>query len=201
VVVLHVRPHVAPCPPVTRSPCDSRLLTGFVIHTKRNTSKLERLLNWNQLRCLTYERQRVVAALYPDVALLNTLLFDVVLKHHVLLREQTLEDHRVSELSTGSGPSIPILRHIYRVVHKTELHIGLYIFEVVPIPLAARSHLIDDVFIHIRNLTRVRLDVGYVVTLLLYVVHQVIHEQRTTLGYDVILVARVSELFVKFSFR
>src|SRR5699024_10349622 len=130
--------------------CDSILLTSFVIHTKWDTGKLERLLNWNQLRRLTNKRQRVVAALNPDVTLLNTLLFDVVLKHHVLLREQTLEDHRVSELSTGSGPSIPILRHIYRVVHKTELLIGRFVFEVVPIPLAERSHLIDDVFVRIK---------------------------------------------------
>ena len=74
-------------------------------------------------------------------------------------------------------------------------------FEVITIPLAERSHLIDDVFVRIRNLNGVRLDVGYVVTLLLHVVLQVNHEQCATLGYDVILVARVSELIVELSRR
>src|SRR5699024_732592 len=146
-------------------------------------------------------RQRVVAALNPDVTLLDALLLDVVLKHHVLLREQTLEYYRVCELSTGSGPSIPILRHVYRVVHKTELLVGRFMFEVIPIPLAEVHHLLNDVLVCIRNLNRVRLDVCYVVTLLLYIVLQVNHEQRTTLGYDVILVARVSELVVELSRR
>lgn len=73
--------------------------------------------------------------------------------------------------------------------------------EGVAILLAERLDELSDLRICIRNLDRVRLDVHDLISLLLQGILQVDHEQRTTLRYDIVLVAWVLECVRELSRR
>ena len=109
-------------------------------------------------------------------------------------------------LKHGSGCSpvcitiaIRVLGNIDCVVHECHRLVRGLMFELIPILSTKIKHLVDDVLVCFWDLDGVRLDVGYIITLLLDIEHQIHHEERSTLSNDVIHIANIAELVVELS--
>ena len=101
------------------------------------------------------------------------------------------------ELSTHSGPLIAASSNIDRVVDKTELIVGPFVFELIAVLLSEINDEVDDLRRCVRNLDGVSLDVCDRETTILNCFFQVDHEQSTTLGYDVVFITVIPKWVVK----
>ena len=100
--------------------------------------------------------------------------------------EQGLEDERVLELRSCRVPSILIVRHVHGVVHEDHLVVGGLVLERVPESLGVRRNIADQLRRGVRDLDRVRLDVGDREPALLHEVLEIHHEQGPALRDDVV---------------
>ena len=110
------------------------------------------------------------------------------------MREELLEYHWMLELCTRGRPStVLILRNINGVIDKTHTFVRRFMLKVVPVLLAELDDLLNDLGSCIGDLDRVCLDMGNDEALALDELHEVDHEQSTTLCHNVVDVSRVAE--------
>src|SRR5690606_2327955 len=131
----------------------------------------------------------------------DSLGFTHVLELNRLPREHRLIDIGMLELSAHSSPLVSGLVlglcNIDRVIHETELVVRSLVLEHIAVASAELEDLLDDLRCCVGDLDGVGLDVSYREALLLHVVLQIDHKQSTTLGDDVVDVARILEAVVE----
>ena len=92
-----------------------------------------------------------------------------------------------------------ILSNINRVIHQTHAVVRSLVLKGVAILLTIVHDELNNIGVRIRDLDRICLNMCDRITTLVDLVLEVDHEQSSTLGYDVVLVANITEWVVELS--
>src|SRR5690349_4043473 len=97
------------------------------------------------------------------------------------------------KLCSHGGPFVPAPCDIYGIVNEAEFFVGSFKFKFVPIRGGVINAESDDISRCIRDFDAIRFDMSNCESSLLDLIHEIDHEQGTTLGDNIVYVSWVFE--------